>query len=49
VVENENSINTPWLNAVLARIFAFDVDWAPRLKPGFGVSLLAVAHRPATS
>lgn len=49
VVENENSINTPWLNAVLARIFAFDVDWAPRLKPGFGVSLLTVAHRPATS
>jgi len=49
VVDNENAINTRWLNAVLARIFAFDVDWAPRLQPGFGVSLLAVTRRPAAS
>lgn len=47
LVDNENSINTRWLNAVLTRVFALDVDWAPRLRPGFGVSLLAVARRPA--
>lgn len=49
VVENENEINNRWMNAILARIFALDVALAPRLKPGFGVSLLAVARRPAAS
>ncbi len=44
---SENEINTPWINAILAAVFAFDVDWAPRLRPAFGVSLLAVARRPA--
>jgi len=47
LVENEISINTRWLNAVLARIFALDVDLAPHIEAGFGVSILAVAHRPA--
>lgn len=42
---SENQINTPWINAVLAAVFAVDVDWAPRLRPAFGVSLLAVARR----
>jgi SAM-dependent methyltransferase len=43
---SENEVNTRWLNAVLARIFALDVWLAPRLRPGFGVSILAVARRP---
>ena len=45
-VASENEINTPWLNALLARIFAFDVWAAPRLRPRFGVSILAVARCP---
>jgi SAM-dependent methyltransferase len=45
-VASENEINTPWLNALLARIFAFDVWVAPRLRPRFGVSILAVARCP---
>jgi hypothetical protein len=45
-VASENEINTPWLNALLARIFAFDVWAAPRLRPRFGVSILAVAGCP---
>jgi SAM-dependent methyltransferase len=49
LVDNENAINTRWLNALLARIFALDVDLAPRLQPGFGVSLLAVTRRPKAS
>lgn len=48
-VASENEINAPWLNAVLTRLFAFDVDWASRLRPPFGVSLLAVARRPSVS
>lgn len=43
-VASENEINTRWLNALLARIFAFDVWAAPRLRPRFGVSILAVAR-----
>ncbi|HEY5657313.1 MAG TPA: class I SAM-dependent methyltransferase [Myxococcota bacterium] len=43
---SENEINTRWLNGVLARIFALDVWAAPRLRPRFGVSILAVARRP---
>jgi hypothetical protein len=45
-VASENEINTPWLNALLARIFALDVWAAPRLRPRFGVSILAVARCP---
>jgi SAM-dependent methyltransferase len=45
-VASENEINTRWLNAALASIFALDVWLAPRMKPGFGVSILAVARRP---
>lgn len=45
-VASENEINTRWLNALLARIFAFDVWAAPRLRPRFGVSILAVARCP---
>ena len=46
IVASENEINTRWLNALLARIFAFDVWAAPRLRPRFGVSILAVARCP---
>jgi len=42
---SENEINTRWLNALLEWIFAFDVWAAPRLRPRFGVSILAVARR----
>jgi SAM-dependent methyltransferase len=45
---SENEVNTRWLNALLARIFALDVWLAPRLRPGFGVSILAIARRPFT-
>jgi len=45
-VASENENNTRWLNALLARIFAFDVWAAPRLRPRFGVSILAVARCP---
>ena len=44
---SENEINTSLVNAVLARIFSWDVRSAPRLRPAFGVSILALARRPA--
>lgn len=44
-VENENAINTPWLNHILIRVFDFDVYSAPHLKPPFGVSILAIATK----
>ena len=37
----------PFLNRVLAGIFALDTRSAPLLKPGFGVSALVLARRPA--
>lgn len=45
-VASENEINTSFLNAILARIFSWDVRSAPRLRPAFGVSILALAQRP---
>jgi SAM-dependent methyltransferase len=37
----------PFLNIVLSAIFALDTRTAPLLKPGFGVSVLVLARRPA--
>jgi len=42
---SENQINTPALNQLLGWVFAFDVWSAPRLRPGFGVSILALVER----
>lgn len=42
-LQNENQINSPMINRVLTAIFRFDVWSAPKLKPPFGVSYLAVA------
>jgi hypothetical protein len=45
-LSSENELSAPPLDALLARVFAFDVWSAPRLRPGFGVSILAAARRP---
>lgn len=45
-IESENQVNTPAINRVLGWIFALDVSTAPKLRPPFGVSILAVCRRP---
>jgi SAM-dependent methyltransferase len=42
---SEGQVNTPALNAVLSRIFAFDVWTAPRVRPPLGVSILVIAQK----
>ena len=44
-LRSENEVNTPALNGLLRAIFASDVALARRLKPPFGVSLLALLER----
>ncbi|NEP09863.1 MAG: class I SAM-dependent methyltransferase [Symploca sp. SIO2C1] len=44
-VENENQVNTKFINAILTWIFTIDVDTSPLLRPPFGVSVLAVAKK----
>lgn len=44
---SENEVNNPLLNRLLGLIFRLDVTTAPFLKPPFGVSILALVHRPA--
>jgi SAM-dependent methyltransferase len=46
-LSSENQVNSPVLNWVLERLFRLDVRTAPTLRPPFGVSILAVARRPA--
>ncbi len=46
-LSSENQVNSPVLNWVLERLFMLDVRTAPTLRPPFGVSILAVARRPA--
>jgi SAM-dependent methyltransferase len=46
-LDSENQVNTPLVNRVLSAVFRLDVTTAPRLKPPFGVSILALARRPA--
>lgn len=45
VAKNESEINSPALNAILERVFKFDVWSAERVRPPFGVSILAVAEK----
>jgi SAM-dependent methyltransferase len=42
-LQNENEVNSPLINRVLSWVFRFDVWTAPKVKPPFGVSCLAVA------
>jgi SAM-dependent methyltransferase len=42
---SEGQVNTPLLNQLLTAIFSLDVATAPRLRPPFGVSILAVAQK----
>lgn len=46
-VENENELNSPFLNRILRAIFRVDVWSAPFLHPPFGVSFLLIAGRDA--
>lgn len=46
---SENEVNNAVLNRLLSFIFRFDVITAPLLKPPFGVSILALVHRPEKS
>lgn len=45
-VENENEVNAPALNAVLARLFAAESRLSPAVGFPFGVSLGLVAEKP---
>lgn len=45
-IESENQVNTPLINRVLGWIFSVDVATAPKLRPPFGVSILAICRRP---
>jgi SAM-dependent methyltransferase len=47
--KSEGTINNPLLNRLLGAVFDFDIATAQRLSPPFGVSILAVARRPALS
>ena len=43
---SENEVNSPALNRLLGLVFRLDVRTAPFIKPPFGVSILALVHRP---
>jgi SAM-dependent methyltransferase len=44
-IDSEGQINTPVLNALLTRVFRWDVRLARYMRPPFGVSILVVAER----
>jgi SAM-dependent methyltransferase len=44
-LKSENELNPSWVNAILLRVFLLDVLTAKRIKPKFGVSILALAAR----
>ena len=46
-LRSEGEVNTPWLNALLSKVFALDVATAPLLRPPFGVSIFALVSKPA--
>ncbi len=46
---SEGEVNSPWINAVLLRIFALDTRLAQTGMFPFGVSVLAVASKPASA
>jgi SAM-dependent methyltransferase len=45
-VRNENHLNFPLLNWVLIKVFAFDAWTAEHVRPPFGVSIMAICHKP---
>jgi SAM-dependent methyltransferase len=45
-LRSEGEVNTPWLNILLSKVFAFDVVTAPLLRPPFGVSIFALVSKP---
>jgi SAM-dependent methyltransferase len=44
-LDSEGQLNSPVLNAVLSRLFAFDVWTAPYIRPPVGVSILVLAQK----
>lgn len=46
---SENEVNNPVVNRLLNLVFRLDVTTAPLLRPPFGVSILALVHRPRES
>ncbi len=46
---SEGKVNTALLNRVLGAIFLLDIRIAPRLRPPFGVSILALARKPVSA
>lgn len=44
---SESEVNTPLLNRLLGAVFHLDVSTASDLSPPFGVSILALARKPA--
>lgn len=44
-IKSENELNTPLLNKILDRVFAFDIMTARLVKPPFGVSAMVVARK----
>jgi len=45
--KSEGTYNSPLINKMLGAVFDFDVATAQQVSPPFGVSILAVARRPA--
>ncbi len=44
-LRSENEVNSPAINVLLRRLFNFDVDWAPKLRLPFGVSICVVLRK----
>ena len=45
-ISSENEVNSKLLNRILGAVFMLDIHMAPRLRPPFGVSILALAQKP---
>jgi hypothetical protein len=46
-IENENGLHPGWSNGILRRIFMAEAPLLRRVDAPFGVSILAVARKPA--
>ena len=46
---SENQLNSPLLNRILTLVFELDLRTAPSLALPFGVSIFAIAEKPAVS
>ena len=44
-LENENRLNSPWINELLKWIFYVDVETAPFVRPLVGVSILLIVRK----